>query len=145
MTSARSISTHEKNNGVVDRSLTVGLTALFFCSGALALIYEVIWQRQFALVFGSAGPATAAVLAAYFAGLGAGSRLLGPAAAKWRRPLLAYASLEVLIGLGALLVTPLLRAFESIYPWLFDRLAASPGLFFLVKTILGVVALLFPT
>src|SRR5258706_10361207 len=123
MTSPRSSSAGQMDSGVVGGSLAVWLTALFFFSGALALIYEIIWQRQFALVFGSAGPATAAVLAAYFAGLGAGSRVLGPAAAKWSRPLLAYAVLEALIGLSALLVTPLLKAFESIYPWLSDRLA----------------------
>jgi hypothetical protein len=40
------------------------VAALLFVSGAVALVYEAIWQREFALVFGSAAPATAAVLAA---------------------------------------------------------------------------------
>src|ERR1051325_6419872 len=85
---------------------SVGLfvTALFFFSGVFALVYEVLWQRQFALVFGSGGPATAAVLAAYFAGLGLGSRVIGFRAVECKRPLLAYALIELLIGIGALLV-----------------------------------------
>src|SRR5688572_23719823 len=117
------------------RSVVIGLFVLFFSSGALALIYEVIWQRQFALVFGSAAPATAAVLAAYFAGLGLGSRVLGAAAAKWQHPLRTYAVLEALIGVGALMVTPLLQGFERVYPWLFEQLAASPSIFLFAKTL----------
>ena len=93
----------------------VALTLLLFVSGALALVYEVVWQRQFALLFGSAAPATAAVLAAYFAGLGIGSLSLGRVAARWQRPLRVYAVLEILIGVGALLVTPLLEQLEVLY------------------------------
>jgi predicted membrane-bound spermidine synthase len=57
------------------------LPLLFFASGALALVYEVLWQRRFALVFGGGATAAAAVLAAYFAGLGVGSYVVGRAAA----------------------------------------------------------------
>lgn len=101
------------------------LTALFFCSGALALIYEVLWQRRFAFVFGSAAPATAAVLAAFFAGLGAGSWALGAAAKRWRRPLRLYAALEASIGAGALLVVPILDAVQGIHLWLAAFLALA--------------------
>src|SRR4029077_1821658 len=104
----------------------VTLAALFFCSGTLALIYEVLWQRQFALVFGSAAPATAAVLAAYFGGFGAGSLALGAAAKRWTRLLQTYAVLEALIGAGALLVTPLLSGYERLYPWLFEHFSDRP-------------------
>src|SRR5687767_3235317 len=88
------------------------LAALFFVSGALALVYEVLWQRRFAAVFGSAAPATAAVLAAYFAGLGAGSYVLGSRAGRWARPLRVYAVLEVLVAAGALAVEGMLAGFE---------------------------------
>src|SRR5450755_2065200 len=83
----------------------LGLVAvLLLASGAVALVYEVVWQRQFAFLFGSAAPATAAVLAGYFAGLGTGAFVIGRLAARWKRPLLAYALLEMSVGLGALLV-----------------------------------------
>jgi Spermidine synthase len=91
------------------------LAMLFFASGALALVYEVVWQRQFALVLGSAAPATVAVLAAYFAGLGLGSVVLGRFASRWRRPLRVYAVLEAAIGAGALAVSPLIEILESMY------------------------------
>ena len=108
------------------QSVSSVLSALFFCSGSLALIYEVIWQRGFALVFGSSGPATAAVLASYFAGLGLGSQVIGSRTARLKRPLLAYSILELFIGLGALLVPLILLVFEKGYPWLFAHFGESP-------------------
>jgi spermidine synthase len=121
------------------------LSVLFFCSGSLALIYEVIWQRGFALVFGSSGPATAAVLAAYFAGLGLGSQIIGSRTARLKRPLLVYSILELFIGLSALLVPLILLAFEKSYPWLFARFGGSPFLFVMIKTALAFVCLFAPT
>ncbi len=118
---------------------------LLFVSGAVALVYEVVWQRQFALVFGSSAPATAAVLAAYFAGLGAGSLLVGRTAPRWSRPLRAYALLEFSVGGGALLVAPFLAQFATAYPWLFRSLSGHPGLFVAAKTAFTFAAVLLPT
>ena len=70
------------------------LPVLFFVSGPLALVYEVLWQRRFALLFGGGATAAAAVLAAYFAGLGAGSHVFGRSAAGAARPLRAGAPTE---------------------------------------------------
>jgi spermidine synthase len=79
------------------------LPLLFFASGALGLVYEVLWQRHFALLFGGGAAAAAAVLAAYFSGLGLGSYALGRSLAPMRRPLRVYAGLEALVAAGALL------------------------------------------
>ena len=121
------------------------LPLLFFISGAVALVYEIVWQRQFALLFGSGAPATAAVLAAYFAGLGAGSLVIGRLARRWSRPLRAYAGLELLIGAGALLVSPLLALFDPAYPRLYAALADQPGWFMAARLTLAFGALLIPT
>ncbi len=118
---------------------------LLFVSGAVALVYEIVWQRQFALVFGSAAPATAAVLAAYFAGLGAGSLMVGRWAKNWSRPLRAYALLELSVGLGALLVSPLLAGFELAYPALFQSLTGRPGLFIAARIAVAFATLFLPT
>ncbi|MDB6036862.1 MAG: uncharacterized protein JWM99_703, partial [Verrucomicrobiales bacterium] len=99
----------------------------------VALIYEVLWQRQFSLVFGSAASATAAVLAAYFMGLALGSFAWGRLAIKWRRPLLVYAALEVLIAIGAVLVSPMLDLFNQIQPWLAQLLPQNPSTIFILK------------
>lgn len=104
------------------------LVLLFFISGALALIYQVIWQRQFAALLGSSASATAAVLVAFFAGLGLGSLLLGKWATRWARPLRVYALLELGIGASALLVGPgILGAGESVATWLSVPGAGGPG------------------
>jgi spermidine synthase len=91
------------------------LGVLFFCSGALALVYEVLWHREFTLFFGSSESASAAILVAYFAGLGAGSFVFGKLAWRWKNGLAAYGALEVCVGLGALGVSPLLVLFSGEY------------------------------
>ena len=121
------------------------MAALFFFSGALALVYEVLWQRRFALVFGSGAPASAAVLAATFAGLGLGSLIMGRAAARWPRPLRAYAVLEITIAAGAVLAAVLTVAFDGIYPRLFASLGTQPAAFLAAKTLLAFVSLALPT
>jgi spermidine synthase len=124
-------------------ALPAALLVLFFCSGALALVYEVLWQRRFALVFGAAAPATAAVLAAYFAGLGVGSRLLGRAARRFPRPLLAYAVLEALVGLGALAVGPLSTVAAG---WSSGScLSTHPGALLAARTAGAFLAMALPT
>lgn len=120
------------------------VTGLFFVSGALALVYETVWQRQFALVFGSAAPATAAVLAAYFAGLGLGAWVIGRWAARWTRPLRTYAVLEALVGAGALLVSPLLGVFDASYPWVMETFPGQPGLL-VARTLAAFLVLFLPT
>jgi len=86
----------------------VGL--LLFASGLSALVYQVAWLREFRLVFGASTAATAAVLAVFIGGLGAGGLLLGPRADRARRPLGLYALLE----LGA----ALLAALSPLFLWL---------------------------
>ena len=110
------------------------LATLFFFSGALALVYEALWQRRFALVFGSAAPATAAVLAAYFAGLALGSFVIGNRVHRFKSPLKLYAILEVGIAIGALMVEPLLNIFDKAFP---SNL--------LLKTIVAFLTLAIPT
>jgi len=41
---------------------------LFFCSGATALIYEVVWSKYLSLMFGSTIYAQTVVLAVFMAG-----------------------------------------------------------------------------
>ena len=85
------------------------LYLLFFLSGAAALAYEVLWMRRFAVLLGATAPAVAAALAAFFAGLGLGSYLLGRFAPRLTRPLRVFAILEIATGLSALVVDPLRR------------------------------------
>jgi spermidine synthase len=87
---------------------------LFFVSGALALVYEVVWLRLLVLVFGSTQFAVTSVLTAFMAGLALGSFLFGRYVDSSRRhPLALYGVLEIAIGLFALAVPYLLKVLSS--------------------------------
>jgi len=127
---------------VPGRSITIPLHALFLASGALGLIYEVLWLRRFALLFGATAPATAATLAAVFTGWGLGSLAIGARCARWRRPLRTFGWLEAGVGAGALLVEPLLRAAQPLLAGMATALGEHPGLLLGVKTALAIVSIL---
>lgn len=90
------------------------LVPLVFCSGWCALVYQTGWMRELRLVFGASTYATAAVLAIFMGGLGAGSAVLGRRADRHSSPLRLYGLLELGIATGALL-SPLL--FAAIRAW----------------------------
>jgi len=85
----------------------------FLLSGFAGLLYETVWFRQFATVFGTSDAAIGAVLASYMGGLAIGSALAGRWANRVRRPVLAYGLLEVGVAVGALLIPAGLRAVEA--------------------------------
>ena len=59
------------------RGLLATVLVLFFVSGALALVYQVVWTRMMTHVFGSTAVAVGTVLAAFMAGLAIGSWYFG--------------------------------------------------------------------
>src|SRR5215210_2240035 len=80
---------------------------LLFGSGTCALIYQMAWLRQFRLIFGASTAASAAVLAIFMGGLGAGSLLIGRRVERSRNPLAMYGMLEIGVAISAA-ITPLL-------------------------------------
>jgi spermidine synthase len=80
------------------------VTICFFLSGAAALILQVLWTRMLGHVFGATTLAIATTLTAFMGGLALGSHLGGKIAPRLKRPLLAFAVLESLVGLYGLLV-----------------------------------------
>ncbi|MEM7411795.1 MAG: fused MFS/spermidine synthase [Myxococcota bacterium] len=86
---------------------------LFFVSGASGLIYEVVWVREFGVLFGSTVYSAALVTALYMSGLGVGGYLAGRWADRRFRtaptaPLRSYAHFEFAIAGWALLLIPAL-------------------------------------
>ena len=67
----------------------------FFLSGAAGLIYEVSWTKSLGLVFGHTVYAIATVLAAFMAGLAAGSIYFGESAGRRIQPVTLYAWIEM--------------------------------------------------
>jgi len=94
---------------------------LFFLSGFTGLLYEVVFEKDLALIFGSTARSATTVLATYMAGLALGARLGGGLADRVRRTLRAYGLAEAGVGLACLLA-PAGFAFAQ---WLYPRLAAG--------------------
>ena len=72
---------------------------LVFLSGFAGLIYEILWIKRAALVFGSSSLAMSTVLAVFFLGLGLGSYIVGKLSHYAGRPLIWCACLEALLAL----------------------------------------------
>jgi spermidine synthase len=91
------------------------LSFLLFLSGFCALVYQMVWLREFRLIFGAATPATAAVLAVFMGGLGLGSAWLGRRAERTEGLLRLYGWIELAIT-GTAFITPLLlRGVRALY------------------------------
>jgi spermidine synthase len=83
------------------------ISVLLFCSGAAALVYQVLWIKQLSLVVGLEVYSIAIAVSAFFAGLALGSFVLGRWADRVERPSLFYAGLEsgiALLGIAATFV-----------------------------------------
>lgn len=121
-----------------------GLLALFYLSGAAALIYQVLWLKQLGRLFGVSAYATSTTLAVFFLGLAAGGWAWGRRSASIRRPLRTYAVLEVAIAASALLYFALFAVYAWIQEPLFGALGYRPGLVLAVKFLLAVGILFLP-
>jgi predicted membrane-bound spermidine synthase len=81
------------------------VVVIVLLSGAAALLFETLWFRVAGLMLGNSVWASSVVLAAFMAGLAAGNGMAGRLAGRLRRPLRAYAGLELAIAaLGLALV-----------------------------------------
>jgi spermidine synthase len=121
------------------------IALLLFGSGACALVYQTVWLRELRLVFGASTAASAAVLAIFMGGLGAGGLFLGRRADRHPRPLAFYGRLELLIALTAAVTPALLWLVREAYvaaggSW---SLGAAPGS--LARLLLSALVLAAPT
>lgn len=132
---------------------------LFLFSGITALIYEVVWTRMLALVFGHTVFSVSIVLAAFMAGLGFGSYFFGYSIDRFEnrtnhlngdsldetsseywsasKTLLSYGFIEILIFLICLIVSLVLFKFSIVYSWLSSFLPESAVIQNAVKSLLA--------
>src|SRR5437867_3974127 len=116
--------------------------AIFLLSGAVSLVYQVLWMRQLGVLFGNTAQATATTLTAFFLGLAVGGWGAGRRAPRLRDPLRTYGWVELGIAGGALLYFGLMRAYGALYPSLFRLFGHDVALFLVLKLVLGVLVLL---
>jgi len=83
------------------------LLPALFCSGAAALIYEVVWIRPIGTVFDSTVFVVSIITTSFMSGMALGSFLCSRHIDKARNPLLLYALFEMGIGLYGILLLEL--------------------------------------
>jgi spermidine synthase len=119
--------------------------ALFFGSGATALVYEVIWAKFLAQMFGSTIYAQTVVLAVFMGGLALGNRIFGSWADGLQKPVKAYGALEICIGLFAFLFPALDRVTDKVFIAAGTPIVEHAGWLLLLKGVLSAALLLGPT
>ncbi len=77
---------------------------MFFLSGGTGLVYQIIWFKRFAHVWGSSSLAFASVGGSFLFGLGAGAWFIGRYADEVERPLRWYGVCEMAIGAAAIIM-----------------------------------------
>ncbi len=118
---------------------------LFLLSGAVGLIYEVLWLRMLILIFGSTQFAVSTILTAFMAGLALGSFLFGRLIDRRGEPLRWYGYLEIGIGLYALLVPFLFDGLVPVYRWIWESFAPDFFVFSLLRFFFVLLVLILPT
>jgi len=118
---------------------------LFFCSGATALIYEVVWSKYLALMFGSTVQAQTVVLAVFMGGLALGNLVFGRRGDRSTKPLAMYGYLEVLIGCYAFVFSFVYQFADQIFISVGAHFVEQRALLLALKGVLSVALLLGPT
>jgi len=118
---------------------------LFFFSGITGLVYEVIWTRMFAIVFGATAFAISTVLAAFMAGLALGSFYFGRFIDKRGNPLKIYAYLEISIGVYVIMFPFLISLLDRIYVIAYQAYPTSFLVTNVIKFLLSFMVLIIPT
>ncbi len=90
------------------------LLLLFVASGFAGLVYQAIWSHYLGLVLGHAAYAQTLVLGIFMGGMAAGAWLVSARGGRWTGLIRAYAIVEVVIGLTALVFHPMFVGYMSL-------------------------------
>ncbi len=123
------------------RFLTGFVALLFFTSGCASLIFEVVWSRRLALVFGSTVQSVSTTAAAFLLGLGIGAVLAGRFARGRSNLLLWFSLTELTVAISGLALT----ALQPRLPELAASLSQGSGSFYpILRFTLVFLSLLIP-
>src|SRR5258706_2574403 len=88
---------------------------LFFCSGATALVYEVVWSKYLSQMLGSTIQAQTVVLAVFMGGLALGNGIFGHKADRFVEPIRVYGFIELTIGIYAFFFNSLYHLADGVF------------------------------
>jgi spermidine synthase len=119
-------------------------SALFFLSGAVGLVYQVVWLRQLTLIFGATAYASSVVLSTFMGGLAFGSLIAARRATGWGPPLRAYGWLELGIAAYASAIPFLLALLPSVLETAWARGAAGHFAAFALLKFVAIAIVILP-
>jgi len=125
--------------------MTALLCAIFFASGASALIFETLWFHQAGLAFGNSVWASSLVLSGFMGGLALGNALAARYGDRLRNPVRTYALAEIAIaltGVGLVYLLPVLGV--ALAPW-FHPLMEQPWFLNPLRLCMAFMLLLTPS
>jgi predicted membrane-bound spermidine synthase len=105
------------------RGVGLLLLPIFILSGFAGLIYQSLWSQYLGLFLGHSSHAQSLVLMLFMGGMAIGAWWASRRSTEWRYPLLAYAAIELLIGLLGLAFDGI---FQGVTGWAYAHLL--PGL-----------------
>jgi len=118
----------------------------FAVSGFVALSYEVIWSRVLSLIIGSSVYAFSIMLTTFLIGLAAGAAIAARFVDRIRRPVPAFALIEVGVGvaslIGAYLFDDLPYVFVQLYRWIDS---SAFGLLLFARFLVASLVIIVPT
>ncbi len=118
---------------------------IFALSGMTALVYEIVWIRPLALVFGTTIYATSIIIASFLLGLALGSWIGGKYSDRMNNPLRFYGIVELGIGSYGIMLIPLFSTLPYVYVNIYD--ITFPDLFLssVLQFMLAFAIILMPT
>lgn len=128
-----------------NRQLSRIIVLLFLASGALALMYEVVWARMMSHVFGSTALAVGTVLAAWMSGMALGAWRIGRRADRHPNALRLYGWLEIGIAALALLSHFLIHQLGMAHQLIYQWAGSSAFLFGATRFVLAFALVMAPT
>jgi spermidine synthase/MFS family permease len=129
------------------QNLTSLIAILFVVSGALGLMYQIVWFKYLSLFLGNTTYAQTIVLATFMGGLAIGAALWGRVADRTKNAFVLYGILESLIGFYCLFYPFIIDIQKSLIIEIVHRLnLASDGVGVMgLKLLISLVSLLPPT
>jgi predicted membrane-bound spermidine synthase len=121
------------------------VAAMFVISGFAGLMYQVLFSKALALVFGGTSTAAYTVLATYMGGMAVGAWLGGKLAESRREPLLLYAGCELGIGLYCAATPWIFQVVQALYVAAAGGVAPEAAELTALRVALGAAALTLPT